>query len=166
MNKKQVLPLVTCPLPFNPKHLNERWTTTATQYRTLVVFRALNLFTSQGHEVKRESQAWRETQVLFSFILSSCFCGISCNLFQFSWCYQSHFLILVCHHLNLMRTSGHFPSPQLEKNLNLIRTSGHFAMKFINLRRPGSKPVFVVLPSENKKYTFYINNVKVLLFVF
>jgi hypothetical protein len=38
---------------------------------------------------------------------------------------------------------------------------GHFAMKFINLRRPGSKPVFVVLPSENKKYTFYINNVKV-----
>ena len=34
-------------------------------------------------------------------------------------------------------------------------------MKFINLRRPGSKPVFVVLPSENKKYTFYINNVKV-----
>ena len=39
--------------------------------------------------------------------------------------------------------------------------AGHFAMKFINLRRPGSKPVFVVLPSENKKYTFYINNVKV-----
>ena len=39
-------------------------------------------------------------------------------------------------------------------------------MKFINLRRPGSKPVFVVLPSENKKYTFYINNVKVRLFVF
>ena len=37
-------------------------------------------------------------------------------------------------------------------------------MKFINLRRPGSKPVFVVLPSENKKYTFYINNVKVRLF--
>ena len=34
-------------------------------------------------------------------------------------------------------------------------------MKFINLRRPGSKPVFVVLPSENRKYTFYINNVKV-----
>ena len=65
----------------------------------------------------------------------------------------------------MIRTSGHFPSPQLEKNLNLIRTSGHFAMKFINLRRPGSKPVFVVLPSENKKYTFYINNVKVLLFV-
>ena len=38
---------------------------------------------------------------------------------------------------------------------------GHFAMKFINLRRPGSKPVFVVLPTENRKYTFYINNVKV-----
>ena len=34
-------------------------------------------------------------------------------------------------------------------------------MKFINLRRPGSKPVFVVLPTENRKYTFYINNVKV-----
>ena len=38
---------------------------------------------------------------------------------------------------------------------------GHFAMKFINLRRPGSKPVFVVLPTENRKYTFYINSVKV-----
>ena len=38
---------------------------------------------------------------------------------------------------------------------------GHFAMKFINLRRPGSKPVFVVLPTENRKYTFYINTVKV-----
>ena len=34
-------------------------------------------------------------------------------------------------------------------------------MKFINLRRPGSKPVFVVLPTENRKYTFYINSVKV-----
>ena len=39
---------------------------------------------------------------------------------------------------------------------------GHFAMKFINLRRPGSKPVFVVLPTENRKYTFYINSVKVI----
>ena len=38
---------------------------------------------------------------------------------------------------------------------------GHFAMKFINLRRPGAKPVFVVLPTENRKYTFWINNVKV-----
>ena len=66
--------------------------------------------------------------------------------------------------LNLMRNSTWW-EPQLDENLNLTKTSGHFAMKFINLRRPGSKPVFVVLPSENKKYTFYINNVKVHLFV-
>jgi hypothetical protein len=52
-------------------------------------------------------------------------------------------------------TRGQKGKPGLKGN------PGHFAMKFINLRRPGSKPVFVVLPSENKKYTFYINNVKV-----
>ena len=45
------------PSPLNPKHPNERWTTTATQYRTLVVLRPLNLFPSQGHEVKKGSQA-------------------------------------------------------------------------------------------------------------
>ena len=42
---------------------------------------------------------------------------------------------------------------------------GHFAMKFINLRHPGSRPVFVVLPTENRKYTFYINSVKVAILI-
>ena len=38
---------------------------------------------------------------------------------------------------------------------------GHFAMKFINLRNRNRKPVFVVLPKDNRKYSFTIDTLKV-----
>ena len=118
------------PSPLNPKHPNERWTRTATQYRTLVVLRPLNLFASQGHEVKRGSQAWRETQVFY--FLSSCqlVFVVICVVTFFNFLdvitviYSSWFPSpQLDKNLKLTRTSGHFPSPQLDENLNLTKTS-------------------------------------------
>ncbi len=64
--------------------------------------------------------------------------------------------------INGLTSFFHFSGTKGSRGKPGIRGNpGHFAMKFVNLRQRSRKPVFVVLPRDNHKYSFHVDTLKV-----